>query len=475
MTVKVQDLLQNCEDAVRAGQMSTASLILSSIPAKDIPRKLIGRAANLCRRTGKVTLGLRLLTRIIHPEKVGAAPATAVEIAEYAVLLQRAGGIAEALELLESPRSQGPWETRLYRAYCFFARWDYARAVPELESYLDGELAPYARVVGEVNLASALIGAQEDERALPLVESLIAKTGNALRLHGNCLEMAAQLRIRSGQFERAAEDLDAAAKILTGGLDRLFIQKWRGYLVALREGRLTPLLETRALAAELRHFETLRDIDHLILRTGFDETRFERLYFGTPSPAYREKLVASLGRAPTHGHYVDGAAGSAPIEFAGTDKVSRVLHLVSRDLYRPIQLGTLFAELFPREHFDIFHSPDRVHQLIRRARRQLKAQGLDMKIEGRGGSFQLFRGPEAALLLRAAPDVADPHERWWNTLLQSFRPGMEFSAREARGRLGLSTGQFRRFARWAQERRSLHVYGAGPATTYEIASLARPA
>lgn len=369
MAASVRDQLQRCEEAVRAGQTSVAAALLTAIPAKEIPRELLRQAANLCRRVGKVSLGLRILTPIIRPQKLNDRPATPQEIAEYAVLLQRAGSVIEALQLLESLRGNGPHETYLYRAYCNFARWDYASAVPELETYLAGDLAPYARTVGEVNLASALIGAQQDSRALELLENLIANTGNALRLRGNCLEMSAQLRIRAGDLDLAAQELDAAAEILTGGLDRLFIQKWRSFISALRSGDIQSLIETREQAIALRHFETVRDVDHLILRIRFDEGRFEHLYFGTPSVGYREKIVESLRRRPGKDHLIIGDPSAEPVEFAGTDKVGQVLGLIARDLYRPIQLGSLFAELFPEEHFDIFHSPDRVHQLIRRARR----------------------------------------------------------------------------------------------------------
>lgn len=464
---EIRDQLQRCEEAVRAGRIPVAAAILSALSAKDIPRPLLAQAANLCRRTGKIALGLRWLAPVVRP-KTPAAPARDAEIAEYAVLLQRTGGVGEALRLLESLGDRGPAETRLYRAFCHFARWDYARAVPELEAYLAGELAPYARVVGEVNLASALIGANADERALALLRTLLARPETAPRLRGNCLEMKAQLEMRAGRPKQARRDAEAALALLTGGWDRLFVDKWRSFIEASRTGDPAPLLETQRRAADLRHHETVRDLDHLILRVRFDEERFHRLYFGTPSAVYRAKIVESLGRPPACAEYVCGAPGAAPLEFDGTDKLSRLLRFLARDLYRPVKTGALFAELFPEEHFDIFHSPNRVHQLLRRARARLEETGADVRIHGERGDFRLELGPSAALRLRLDELPAEPHEIWWGRLRATFGPGAGFTAREARARLGLSAGQFRRFAAWAQERRRLQVYGAGPATVYEI-------
>lgn len=306
----ILNLLARCESAVRAGQLSTAAAVLSALPVNEIPRELRVKAANLCRRTGKVSLGLRILTPVIHPNTNASAPASAIEIAEYAVLLQRAGGVGEALQRLQALGDRGPLELGLYRAYCHFSQWNYDLAIPELDAYLAQDLPAYARIVGEVNLASALISTQEDDRARTILQNLLRKTEDAQRLRGNCFEMKAQLEIRAGRFEEALRDLDHAMRILTSGWDNLFARKWQSFIIAQQTGDPRPLLEIRERALELRHFETLRDIDHLILHVRFEEERFNRLYFGSPLRGYRKKLLALAGHPPRRENYVNGSLGS---------------------------------------------------------------------------------------------------------------------------------------------------------------------
>lgn len=464
----IRDQLNRCENAVRAGQLSSAASILSAIPAKEIPRDLFVRAANLCRRTGKVTLGLRILTPVIHPKTASIKPASDLEIAEYAVLLQRAGGVLEALQLLESLGKSAPVEVPLYRAYCHFSRWNYAPAIPELDAYLASDLPDYARIVGEVNLASALIAARDDKRAFTILESLLSRTENAHRLRGNCLEMKAQLEIRAGRLDSASRHLDQALQILTSGWDRLFAHKWQSFITAKQTGNIEPLMKVKQQAAELQHFETQRDVDLLLLLVQFNEAKFNHLYFGSPLEGYRAKLVDSFGRIPSCSHYVHGSTNVEPMDFTKAGKLNHLLRILSRDLYRPVTLGALFGELFPTEYFDIFHSPDRIHQLIRRSRRHLDDLNADASITSNKGSFKLELGPKAAVVLNLNESPSDSNETWWQHLQTKFTPGTTFTAKEARAHLNLSEGQFRRLAIWAQDRHYLQTGRAGPATIYEI-------
>lgn len=464
----ILNLLDRCESLIRSGQLSTAATLLSAISANELPRALRFKAANLCRRTGKVPLGLRILTPVIHPKTKASDPASPNEIAEYAVLLQRAGGVREALQRLQALGDRGPQETGLYRAYCHFSQWNYNLAIPELDAYLAQDLPAYARIVGEVNLASALISAQEDERAQMILSDLLTKTENAQRLRGNCFEMKAQLEIRSGRFEEALRSLDHAMHILTTGWDNLFAQKWQSFIKAKLTGDTRPLLEIRERAFQLRHFETLRDVDHLLLHVRFEEERFDRLYFGSPLKGYRKKLLLLAGHPPKSESYVNGSLEVEPLEFTQTGKLNHLLQILSRDLYRPVNLGTLFAELFPSEHFDIFHSPNRVHQLLRRGRRHLEEIDADIRITGDHGGFQLQLGKNAAVRLHLQEAPSETFEVWLRRLQTEFPHGAVFNAKEACARIGISKGQFRRFALWAQDKHYLQTGRTGPATIYEI-------
>ncbi|HMN70026.1 MAG TPA: tetratricopeptide repeat protein [Bdellovibrionales bacterium] len=397
-----RDLLNSGEAALRAGRLGAAVRLLRAVNSARVPREFRLPLANLCRRSGQVTLGLRLLTPAIDPtrKRLG-ANATDPEKAEYAVLLQRSGVTQAALDLLSEIDVRLAPQAPLYRAFCFFNIWEYEQALPDLENYVAGVEDPYQRLLGHVNLAAAYVNTGRNEQALALLDRhhREAKTGGYERLRANCLELRAEVRIHLRDFKRAAKDLEEAARILGAARvhDQLFVRKWFAVLAGHRAGDGAPIKDFQREAIARREWESVRDADFHLLDLRFDAGLFDRLYFGTPWAGYRRRMqdVFKLAPVATHGIFgtgpcfdtetgtLDGAICLTPGERHQT------IDVLTQDFYRPKPVGALFQALCAGEHFDVFTSPNRVHQIMRRTRRWLQSAGLPASISCEAGGYAI--------------------------------------------------------------------------------------
>jgi hypothetical protein len=138
-------LIQTCESEIRQGNSHGASKRLKSLNPGEVPLEWRLPLAQICRRSGLYSLGLKLLFRLIHVEtKKSVRPCTGAELAEYSILLLRSGVRQEALDRLNRIDTVEVPEARLYRAFCLFGRWEYPAAVAELECYLKASLSRWS-------------------------------------------------------------------------------------------------------------------------------------------------------------------------------------------------------------------------------------------------------------------------------------------------------------------------------------------
>ena len=275
-----------CEADVRGGHAQLAARRIGEVSLSRLPRELRLPLANVCRRAQLISLGLKILAPAIHPESRLEAPASSGENAEYAVLLTRLGAIEEALSYLDRASEAEVREVRLYKAFCRFNQWDYALALPDLQTYLTADLEPYPRLIGRVNLAACLVALRHfDEAEALLTENIrLAKTGGFARLRGNCHELRAQVHLLTGDPAKAKRDLDRAAGLLgsEATFDELFVRKWRAVIESQESRSIEPLEKFKAEALARNDSESLREADSFALKITFDERRFEHLLFGTP-------------------------------------------------------------------------------------------------------------------------------------------------------------------------------------------------
>jgi tetratricopeptide (TPR) repeat protein len=374
-------------------------------------------------------------------------------------------------------------EALLYRAFCHFNLWQYAEAVPLLEHYVTTPLPEYRKTIGQVNLIAAMIGGEQFDRAEKLIEEVLRATaaGGFGRLRANCHELASQIYIQRRDFPRAKESLKAALEILQASntIDQLFVQKGLAIMSAAESQSIAPLVGFRTEALQRRDWESVRESDLYILKTEFDPSRFSHLIFGSPLPAYRRRVYKELGRMAEGNSYLFGDPNADEMdlmsgEVKGRDnlragsKTHQVIEVLLRDLYKPLSIGGLFAELFPEEYFNAFSSPDRVHQILRRSRKWLAENKLPVEIVEFQQSYSIQMTGPFAFRCPLYRGIVNWHEVHMRQLEGSTSARKTLRADQLKGVLGLEGSPFRRFTDWAVKNDRLERVGAGRATAYRI-------
>jgi hypothetical protein len=152
-----------------------------------------------------------------------------------------------------------------------------------------------------------------------------------------------------------------------------------------------------------------------------------------------------------------------------TGKMHLMFEALLRDFYRPIRLGGLFAALFPDEHFDIFSSPHRVHQIIYRCRHWIARNGFPIEISESFGNYSLRRTGEFGFLVPLERMSVERPALILQSLRAKFGGPYGFTARAAREHLDISSGTFQRFLTWAVAEGHLQRTGQNKATRYRVA------
>lgn len=477
----MQKLIDQCDQDLREGHGHLVAQRLQAMNWSSVAREFRLPLAAICRRAGLIVEGLKLLTPLTHADKnKWRSEATVAERAEYGALLMKHGSVREALRLLRDLPTEATAEVFMYRAFCHMARWDYAAAAQDLGLYLDTRPDEYAALVARVNLASSLIALSSLDEALELLNANIelASQKNYTRLLANSLELRAQVHLRARRWPNCHQDIDASNKILglEKSADQLFIQKWKAVLEAFKTHSLDPLRPIRDEAKRRQHWESLRDLDRLSLQISFDDKIFRRLIFGTPYPAFREAVFRELNRPAPPSPFLQGEEGSPRLVLSSGEihglavpsmnaQCLSVVTALLRDFYRPMRLTELFAELYPDNYFDIFSSPDRVRQVIRRSRMWLEENALPVEIEMTNGTYRLKTTGafafEVGLEREGTPDV------FIQKLRQSFG-SQTFTAAEAGELLQISRQKFQRWFTKAEAAAQIEKHHAGASTKYKL-------
>ncbi len=472
--------VEQCEGDVRDGRAHLVIRRLAALNMAELPREIRLPLAQICDRAGATSLGLKLLAPLVYPERKHFGEAKAEEIAEYAVLLQRIGSTPEALSLLSNlPELDVAF---LYRAYCHFSRWEYKEAVPLLDRYLQSDLEPYRRSIGRVNLAAALVILTDFDRATDELNRLTSelKQANHNRLLGNCFELQAQIHIQKKDFKKAINSLNEAERIFSEErtFDHLFVQKWRAIISAYQSKDIQALVDFKRKAADHRHWESVREADRYILQLQFSQNLFEHLLFGTPYDFYRERVQAECGNTLASAEFeygtgdpcldvTSGELDNGKVLTSG-GKVHQLTAILLRDFYRPIHLGSLFTELFPEERFNVYSSPDRVHQVLRRSRVFFKKNRFPVAIEQDNNSYFLaLRGP-CRFRIPFVRQIVDPKIVQFGRLRESPERPELFSTDWASKALEVHPATFQRLAQWAISRGYLETVRNGRSIRYRF-------
>ena len=226
-------------------------------------------------------------------------------------------------------------------------------------------------------------------------------------------------------------------------------------------------------------WEVFREADLQILKVDYSQELFERLYFGTPYPMFRERILeelqgssvtlpecAILGDRPTryleiNTGEVDGRAWTKP-----GGKIHQVLAALSKDFYEPMNIGQLFTELFPLDYFDIFSSGFRVRQLLYRTRTALKSAGLPLEIVEERHRYRLVLPAGFGLRLRRDMPEVDWYQIRLNKLRDSVPGERWLSRKEIMNQMKFTRAEYDRFLATALQRREVERTGNGSGTRY---------
>jgi hypothetical protein len=380
-----KEILETLDETIRAGRVREARAQLKELarsPAKQLHRNLRLPLAALARRTGLFSLALQLLHSAVRSEKGALAQSSPAERVEYAGSLLQLGAVREARELLATVPGRDFPLADLFLAFGHFSEWEYGQAAPVLRRYVANPLLTgYQRLIGEVNLAAAMViaGGQPDETRL-LIERLLARTEqeNNQLLYGNVLEIAAQDAFYQNESARMLSLLERIPNP-----DDLMARKWRAIAKTRRHGQqergCEELRKVRSQALRELNWEAVRECDLFLGAALGEESLLRRVYFGSPFPAYRARVEQMCGRR---------FSGAVPSIELGSGENSKELDLMQptttglkpgqlphrlllalfEDAYKPKSIAALHGAVFPESYFNPLSSPQQVHQGLKRLR-----------------------------------------------------------------------------------------------------------
>lgn len=455
---------------------------IQNYPLKKLQRKDKVVLANLARRIGMYSLGIKLLNPIVRSE-YQTIVATEKEKAVYSGLLIRIGAIEEALDLLRSIKDKNLPEYLLFMTHALVGNWDYAASIPLMERYVNlPKLDEKQKNYGLLNLAAAYIHEQNYKNARPLLLELLKTTrkGRQETLRSNVLELLAQWEVGRKNIRSALTVLERVSSTVVSSrsLDALFVKKWT-LIARMQSNELTSLCndieEVKVLSREIRHFETLRDLDLTIAMKSDNQALVQHLYFGTSSAAFRAHLFRQLSSPANVGESYDwNVKGVRILDLCqDTDEIEgikgqdlRLLRILCSDFYKPFPLATLFSMLHPECYFDPHSTPARIHQSIASLKRALQQNKFPIEILCENGQYRLELGEE--LRIRIPRVRVEKKGKDKLAILRSEVHTRAFTSQEASTILGLSKRQVSRLLRNESENRSLLSEGAGKATTYRF-------
>lgn len=478
------------------GDHAAVNKALRSLEIHSIPRSERLPLAQLSNRAKDPFTALKLLNSLLRPQGLNTDRPTDDEVAEYANSLHKIGAHQEASQLIMNLDTRKNPKLLKLKAYSCIYQWDYMSAIPLLKSYVH-HLTDfcYDQLIGKVNLLAAFISAGDAVESQQLLEELKKtwdkfhlKSGSVLNI--NLLELEAQIRFNQKNYELSRRVLKQALQLSkdSHSLYTLFIEKWL-HIVELFQSpndraRLSELSHFRKKMKQKKQWNTLRECDLYQAIAMGDDIKISKVYLSTRNPFYKEKIKILAGNSwalkapiPFHEQSPEQSQGVSPFNhppeqifasLVGQARLLKLLQILVSDLYHPFHLGSLFSHLFPDEYFDPFHSPNRVHQLIRRLRNEIEMNQWDLQVIHDQGSYQLQVGKNFPLVLVNNTHLASgKYEILLNQLEASTSRG-NISARDAEKLLNCDRSKAIRVLNLGVKEERLIKQGKGKNTTYRF-------
>ncbi len=487
----MKDLIEKIEANIREGQLAQARSQLKAIRRHEIPRSLQKEMASLARRCQLFQMALKILHPTVRlPSHL--EPPTSAEKAEYAASLLRANSVSEARQLLLSCSAKEAPEVNLFLGFCEVMEWRYKESIIPLRKFIEEDrISPYQKLVAKLNVAAAYTAIEEFHEANVYLADLESETADPKLslLHSSVLELKLQNQIQMRQWSLAEETYEIAKNATPGNLasQHRFLSKWHLVLQMEKNPSHKKIEELVALvqsARTVQDFETVRDGYYYLAKYTGDESYLLPLYFGTPFAPFRNKIL-KLGWSPP---------AAAIFPFVGTKDVSesqeyqifdilnmpglkeqsslhRLIMSLNMDYFRPPGLGLLFQRVFPAQFYNPDHSPNRIHQLIKRLRQWIDTNQISWNLIEIKSRYQLeltvasrLKVPENLLTY-----LQSPQDPVIGKLLSHFGAN-EFDIREVTKILDLSVSSARRALSEAIEQGLIIKTGQGRYTRYRKVS-----
>lgn len=484
--------IEAINEGIVKGEVAAARRELRRLLQRKIPPALRCRVAGLARRVDMPLMGIRLLNSVVRPETGHRSRATPAEIAEYSGCLTFIGASAEAIQLLKGVSPASCPESLLYRAFAHFAEWEYGEAVPLLQQYVSvASLTEYARAIGKVNLLAALSHERRYPEALCLRDQLAeeCQAKGYQRLLANCYELTAGIFFHQREVEKTQAVLDQAERLASanGSMDHFYIRKWRVLLDFLlhpqQESSVSALHALGAEAQERGLWETVRQCDAYESFLTKNLSLWQRVYYGTPFPHFREWLLKEYGLERTPEGFVLSLGNGSPTAIfdLATGKLEgsktlplkagqishRLLQVFFADRYRPLRVAVAHHALFPDEFFNPASSAHRVHEAVRRLRSELTAKKIPLTIEENEGFYRIKAKKPVGIRYSGTVAAPSPQLADYLRLYAQWREG-EFSVQESMRCLNVSKRTAIRALNRLVEEGWANRLGASSTTRYRL-------
>ncbi len=480
------------DQLIRKGEVSEASIALESVPVECLSRKEICRYSHLCFRLGQPLKGLKALHPIVRG-KAGTQEAHSEEIIVYSQLLIRVGALLEARELLKPYLDDSKYVVAGYvYGVSHFADWDYKSAISYIRKYLSFlEPASYEYQVGAINLCAALCATGDWRGVLSTLHEnrKLLRDNDWQLLLANSYEIEAQAHFGNREYAKAGEAIEKATLSLNSNEYResLYVKKWK-LLVDLYSGNSLPemaefkLVELKKEAQESHDWETARDIDFHLARFRSNTELRDKLYYGTSSVIYRERILHKIeSKQDLPEEYIFSRSGSVPhitLDLT-TGKLSNgksfrkgflqynLLCKLFDDFYRSLTIGEISISLFPEECFDPIYSVKKTHQVLSKLRGEIKKLNLPIDILEEEGRYKLDLGFGLGVRKKILKERRSRESLRLRELEAAFVEG-PFQASDAKHVLGLSEGACRTVLKYGIGVGIIERMGSGKSTYYRF-------
>lgn len=507
MKVHSQSNFLRIDELIRSGNASAASSMLSAELLRKPMRSEAVQLAAFARRLGRSELGLRLLHPYVRGN--GLVHPTVEERIEYAGNLIRLGLASEASSMLSPIDLDEHPQGLLFAAFSLNYEWQNKKASELFVRYCDSDrLTDYQRSIGQLNLSESLLRLREFGQAdsqLEKLEENCRRSSNLLllavvfELKARSLmlrrefELAIEFNLKSLEIHKNSTSLDA----LSAKAQSCILQ-----IVAAR-GKISQALRNKfiqiqAEAGMRRRFELVRDLFFwLTFLQPENSVTWNRLYLGTRHEGYRnwmcnqqpnrqapppeESLTFHKGSVlESLDHFKGGRSSivpdfifesnegriilSHPVLLKKSQSIHRLIQALVSDIFRPPTVPEIHAMVFPGEYFHPVGGPNRVHQLLNRARAWLKGNNVPLRIRELG-SVYFLEAEKSLSLRRSSSSCKAPGDRI--TYEHLLRLNLKvFSANQIEPTLSLSKRQVQRKLKSLCEAGLISSSGSGPNRRY---------